>query len=140
MRKGDLIWFRDGEWHRLEAAADMLSPEGANGDVVVPRAVVAPKAATAGSWTKGTAPKGGKPPGTLNRITRTMKAAAVEAAHELGQVPVKHWAQAAERRPERPEGLFQIPGSQASRKALPSSCRGSCRCMSPQVTASCRST
>ena len=38
--------------------------------------------------------------GTLNRITRTMKAAAVEAAHELGQVPVKHWAQAAERRPE----------------------------------------
>ena len=22
LRKGDLIWFRDGEWHRLEAAAD----------------------------------------------------------------------------------------------------------------------
>jgi quercetin dioxygenase-like cupin family protein len=22
VRKGDLIWFRDGEWHRLEAAAD----------------------------------------------------------------------------------------------------------------------
>ena len=22
MRKGDLIWFRDGEWHHLEAAAD----------------------------------------------------------------------------------------------------------------------
>jgi quercetin dioxygenase-like cupin family protein len=22
VRKGNLIWFRDGEWHRLEAAAD----------------------------------------------------------------------------------------------------------------------
>jgi hypothetical protein len=22
VRKGDLVWFRDGEWHRLEAAAD----------------------------------------------------------------------------------------------------------------------
>jgi hypothetical protein len=30
--------------------------------------------------------------GALNKITRTTKDAAVEAAHELGQVPVKLWA------------------------------------------------
>jgi hypothetical protein len=34
----------------------------------------------------------GKPPGTLNRITRTMKEAAVAAAEELGQLPIKQWA------------------------------------------------
>src|SRR5580693_8101791 len=34
----------------------------------------------------------GRPPGTLNRITRTMKEAAVAAAEELGQLPIKKWA------------------------------------------------
>ena len=77
-----------------------LRLEGGPDDVAVPRPVVAPRAKTAGSWTKETRPNSVRPAGALNRITRTMKAAAVEAAHELGQVPVKHWAQAAERRPE----------------------------------------
>jgi hypothetical protein len=57
----------------------------------VPRPVVAPRAKTAGSWTKETRPNSVRPAGALNRITRTMKDAAVEAAHELGQAPVKQW-------------------------------------------------
>jgi hypothetical protein len=43
-----------------------LTPEARPGDVLVPRPVVAPKAATSGSWTKDTRPAGankGKPPG-----------------------------------------------------------------------------
>jgi len=42
------------------------SPEARPGDVVVPRPVVAPKAATPGTFTKETRPAGankGKPPG-----------------------------------------------------------------------------
>jgi len=54
--------------------------------------MVAPKSATPASWTKGNAPKGGRPPGTLNKLTRTMKDAAVAAADELGQLPLKQWA------------------------------------------------
>jgi hypothetical protein len=34
----------------------------------------------------------GRLPGTPNKLTRTMKDAAVEAANELGQLPLKQWA------------------------------------------------
>jgi hypothetical protein len=34
----------------------------------------------------------GRPRGTLNKITRTMKDAAVAAAEELGHIPYKDWA------------------------------------------------
>jgi hypothetical protein len=51
---------------RRWSAAASKSPEGASDDVVLPRAVVAPKAATPGTFTKETRPAGankGKPPG-----------------------------------------------------------------------------
>ena len=67
--------------------------------------MVAPKPATPGSWTKETRPAGanrGKPVGTLNRITRTMKDAAVAAAEELGHLPMKKWAAQVQLRALRP--------------------------------------
>ena len=56
-------------WHNFGTTSDKepkFAPEARPGDVVVPRPVVAPKAATPGSWTKDTRPAGankGKPPG-----------------------------------------------------------------------------
>jgi hypothetical protein len=50
----------------------------------------------------------GKVPGTLNKITRTMKDAAVEAAHELGQVPVKLWGKQLNRDPNGLKGYFKF--------------------------------
>src|SRR5271167_3335193 len=83
-------------------------PEARPGDVLVPRPVVAPKAATPGSWTKETRPKGGRPPGTLNKLTRTMKDAAVAAADELGQIPTKHWAKQLNGDPNGLKGYFKF--------------------------------
>jgi hypothetical protein len=80
--------FRRFQFPRSAAA---VAPGGAAEEVSVPRVVVAPRAKTSGSWTKETRPNVTKPLGTLNKITRTMKDAAVEAAHELGRVPVKLW-------------------------------------------------
>jgi len=55
---------------------------------------LAKRAATRGSWGKGEAPvSGGRPPGAVNRITRTMKNAAVAAAEELGNLHVDDWAE-----------------------------------------------
>jgi hypothetical protein len=85
----------DASWHRFSTMSDerrKLPPEARPGDVLVPRPVVAPKAATPGSWTKETRPKSHRPVGALNRITRSMKDAAVAAAEELGRLPVKKWA------------------------------------------------
>ena len=82
--------------------------EGGPDDVVVPRPVVAPRAKTAGSWTKETRPNSVRPAGALNRITRTMKDAAVEAAHELGQVPVKQWAKQLNGDPNGLKGYFKF--------------------------------
>ena len=57
--------------------------------------VVIGKQATPASWKKGTQPAGagnkGRPAGALNKITRTMKDAAVAAAEELGCLPVSKW-------------------------------------------------
>jgi hypothetical protein len=48
-------------------------------------------AKNAGSFKPGHAPMkgGGRPPGSLNRVTRTMKDAAVESPAEAGQVILK---------------------------------------------------
>jgi hypothetical protein len=55
---------------------------------------LAKRAATAGSWGKGEAPlSGGRPPGAVNKITRTMKNAAVAAAEELGRLNTDEWAE-----------------------------------------------
>jgi hypothetical protein len=50
------------------------------------------RAANSTSWKKGENPTKGRTVGSLNKITRTMKDAAVEAANELGQLPLKQWA------------------------------------------------
>jgi hypothetical protein len=34
---------------------------------------------------------GGRPPGSLNKITRTLKDALIAAAVELGQLPLSQW-------------------------------------------------
>ena len=46
-----------------------------------------------GMITKGPDPKRhpGRPPGSLNKITRTMKDALIAAAVELGQLPLSQW-------------------------------------------------
>jgi hypothetical protein len=85
-----------------------FAPEARPGDVVVPRPVVAPRAATAGSWTKETRPNGVKPVGALNRLTRTMKDSAVAAAEELGQVPMKQWAKQLNGDPNGLKGYFKF--------------------------------
>jgi len=55
--------------------------------------MVVGRQATPTSWSKENHPVSkGKPPGTLNKLTRTMKDAAVLAAEELGQIPMKDWA------------------------------------------------
>jgi hypothetical protein len=62
--------------------------------VVVARVEISRRHATPGSFTKGNRPAGankGKPVGTLNKITRTMKDAAIAAAEELGHYDVKDW-------------------------------------------------
>jgi hypothetical protein len=48
--------------------------------------------ANKGSFSKDNPPPGrGRPAGSPNKVTRTMKDAAVAAAEELGQVPVSTW-------------------------------------------------
>jgi hypothetical protein len=85
-----------------------LRLEGGPDDVAVPRPVVAPRAKTAGSWTKETRPNSVRPAGALNRITRTMKDAAVEAAHELGRAPVKQWGKQLNGDPNGLKGYFKF--------------------------------
>jgi hypothetical protein len=50
------------------------------------------RAANSTSWKKGENPTKGRTVGSLNKITRTMKDAAVAAAEELGHLPIKQWA------------------------------------------------
>jgi hypothetical protein len=65
-----------------------------------------PRPANAGMFTKDRRPenKGGRPPGALNKLTRSMKDAAVAAAVELGEMPRDQWEEAA-KQAHRGEGM-----------------------------------
>jgi hypothetical protein len=49
--------------------------------------------ANATSWKPGGAPQSSRPPGVVNKNTRTMKNAAVAAAEELGRLHTDEWAE-----------------------------------------------
>jgi hypothetical protein len=76
---------------KKSANAEGSSIEGGH-TVAVTSVQLSNRHANATSWKKGGNPTKGRHPGTLNKITRTMKDAAVAAAEELGHIPYKQWA------------------------------------------------